>query len=154
VRIALLCVGRLRGAPFADDAAHYESLLRRHVRLEVHELRAAQGDARRRDALVEQEGAAILGRLAADDFTCVLDRQGEARSSEDIAHFLEERRRSGRDLCFVVGGAFGLAQSVLERADARLSLGPITLPHELARIVLLEQLFRAHKIIAGEPYHY
>ena len=67
---------------------------------------------------------------------------------------LEERRAGGRDLCFVVGGPFGLVRAVLERAAERLSLGPITLPHQLARVVLLEQLFRAHKIVLGEPYHY
>jgi 23S rRNA (pseudouridine1915-N3)-methyltransferase len=64
---------------------------------------------------------------------------------------LEERRRSGMDWCFVIGGPFGLQ---LERPDSRLSLGPMTLPHQLARVVLLEQLYRAHKIIAREPYHY
>ena len=67
--------------------------------------------------------------------------------------FLEERRRSGRDLCFVIGGPFGLATSST-RVDHRLSLGPMTLPHQLARVVLLEQLYRAHKILAREPYHY
>jgi 23S rRNA (pseudouridine1915-N3)-methyltransferase len=61
---------------------------------------------------------------------------------------------SRADLAFVVGGPFGLDQAVLERADRRLSFGPLTLPHQLARVVLLEQLFRAHKILAGEPYHY
>jgi 23S rRNA (pseudouridine1915-N3)-methyltransferase len=65
--------------------------------------------------------------------------------------FLERRRRSGRDLCFVIGGPFGLE---LEDVDHRLSLGSLTLPHQLARVVLLEQLYRGHKILAGEPYHY
>ena len=68
-----------------------------------------------------------------------------------FARWLEERRQGGRDVCFVLGGAFGTA---LERFDHRLSLGPMTLPHQLARVVLLEQLFRAHKILAGEPYHH
>jgi len=71
-----------------------------------------------------------------------------------LADFLEERRLAGSDLCFVIGGPFGLDQSITQRADLRLSFGPITLPHELARVVLLEQLFRAHKILAGEKYHY
>ena len=68
-----------------------------------------------------------------------------------FSRFLEQRRQSGLDLCFVVGGPFGLE---LDEVDHRLSLGPITLPHQLARVVLLEQLYRAHKILAGEPYHY
>jgi 23S rRNA (pseudouridine1915-N3)-methyltransferase len=68
-----------------------------------------------------------------------------------LSRFLEARRQSGMDLCFVVGGPHGLE---LDHVDHRLSLGSITLPHQLARVVLLEQLYRAHKIIAGEPYHY
>jgi len=68
-----------------------------------------------------------------------------------FSRFLEERRRSGRDLCLVIGGPYGLDMSDV---DHRLSLGAITLPHQLARVVLLEQLYRGHKILAGEPYHY
>ena len=75
-------------------------------------------------------------------------------SSEALAAFVEERRMARADLCFVVGGPLGLDRAVLERAQRSISLGPITLPHQLARVVLLEQLFRAHKILAGEPYHY
>ena len=69
-----------------------------------------------------------------------------------FSRFLEQRRQSGLDLCFVIGGAFGAPE--LTGIDHHLSLGPITLPHQLARVVLLEQLYRAHKIIAGETYHY
>jgi 23S rRNA (pseudouridine1915-N3)-methyltransferase len=139
VRIVVVCVGRLRGAPFADDVAHYERLLARQARVEVHEVK---------------EGAGVPKRIPGSAFVCVLDREGAALSSTELAAFLEERRSSGKDLCFVVGGPFGLDPSVVERADRRLSFGPITLPHELARVVLLEQLFRAHKILAGEKYHY
>jgi 23S rRNA (pseudouridine1915-N3)-methyltransferase len=71
--------------------------------------------------------------------------------SVGFSRFLEARRQSGRDLCFVIGGPFGLE---LEGVEHRLSLGELTLPHQLARVVLLEQLYRGHKILAGEPYHY
>jgi 23S rRNA (pseudouridine1915-N3)-methyltransferase len=154
VRIVLVCVGRVRGEPFADDVAHYRRLLERHVPLEIQELREAGGGPRLRAEASRKEAEAVLKRLPASAFVCAADRQGKPLSSAGLARFLEERRRSGRDLWFVVGGPFGLDASVLGRADARLSLGPITLPHELARVVLLEQLFRAHKILAGEPYHY
>jgi len=154
VRILVVCVGRLRGPPFADDVAHYTRLLRRHARVEIEELKEAGGDPRRRTELLEKEAVDLLRRLPERAFVCALDRDGGERSSVDLAELVEERRHSGEDLCFVVGGPFGLAPSVLERADERLSLGRITLPHQLARVVLLEQLFRAHKIVAGEPYHY
>ncbi len=154
MRLTLLCVGRVRGSPFEDDVAHYERLLRRHVRVEVHELREAGIDAARRAEAMRREAAAIATRLPEGSFLCALDRDGDALSSEELAEWLEELRQKGRDVCFVVGGPFGLAPELLARADRRLSLGPMTLPHGLARVVLLEQLFRAHKILAREPYHY
>ena len=130
-----MAVGRLR-APFADDVAHYLKLLRGHARMEVVEVRD--------DERVER-------RLPADAFVSLLAADGAQLDSRGFARFIEERRMSRRDLCFVIGGAFGLE---LDRADHRLSLGMLTLPHQLARVVLLEQLYRAHKIIAGEPYHH
>lgn len=139
MRILVLCIGTLRGSAFADDSSHYERLLRRHARIEIQELR---------------EEAKLPDRIPGDAFVCGLDREGRQLSSTAIAEFLEQRRQAGRDLCFVVGGPFGLAEDIKERADVLLSLGAITLPHQLARVVLLEQLFRAHKILAREPYHY
>jgi 23S rRNA (pseudouridine1915-N3)-methyltransferase len=135
VRITVVAVGRLR-PPFVDDVAHYAKLLSGHARLELVEVREEERAARRIPA------GAYVSLLAAD---------GQALDSIGLARFIEERRMSRRDLCFVVGGAFGVE---VENADHRLSLGPMTLPHQLARVVLLEQLFRAHKIIAGEPYHH
>jgi 23S rRNA (pseudouridine1915-N3)-methyltransferase len=81
----------------------------------------------------------------------LLSADGEQLDSLQFARFVQTRRDSGADLVFVIGGAHGLE---LPQADHRLSLGPMTLPHQLARVVLLEALFRAHRIIAGEPYHY
>jgi len=152
VRIILVCVGKVR-EPFADDIAHYERLLGRNARLETIELgeAAADGDARR---AVAKEGEAISKRIPPDAFVIVLDREGRLASSESLAALLEERRQAGRDVCFVLGGPFGLDRSLLESGDERLSLGRVTLPHQLARVVLLEQLFRAHKIVLGERYHY
>ena len=90
-------------------------------------------------------------RLPADAVVALLAADGAQMDSRGFARFIAERRMSRRDLCFVIGGAFGLE---LDRADHRLSLGTLTLPHQLARVVLVEQLYRAHKIIAGEPYHH
>ncbi len=135
MRIIVLAVGRLR-PPFADDVQHYQRLLARHARLELVELR---------------EEERVERRIPAGAFVCLLDSDGDALDSLALSRFLEQRRQSRRDLCFVVGGPRGLD---LERCDLRLSFGPITLPHQLARVVLLEQLYRAHKILAREPYHY
>ena len=98
-----------------------------------------------------REDEAVERRIPARAHVILLDPRGRQLDSESFAGWLEERRRAGLDLCFVVGGPFGIE---LPRADLRLSLGPMTLPHLLARVVLLEQLFRAHKIIAGEAYHH
>lgn len=135
MRLAVISVGRLR-APYVDDVAHYAKLLRRYVRLEQIELR---------------DDDRLAGRLPPRAFVSLLSSDGELYDSRAFARFLEQRRASGLDLVFVVGGAFGLE---LPEAAHRLSLGPFTLPHQLARVVLLEQLYRAHKIIAGEPYHH
>ena len=130
-----MAVGKLR-PPFADDVAHYAKMLSGHAKLELVEVREDERAQR---------------RVPADAYVSLLAADGDRLDSVGFARFIEQRRMSRRDLCFVIGGPFGLE---LERADHRLSLGAMTLPHQLARVVLLEQLFRAHKIIAREPYHH
>jgi 23S rRNA (pseudouridine1915-N3)-methyltransferase len=134
MRISVIAVGRLR-PPYQDDVEHYRKMLAGHVKVDLIEVR---GD--------EQVAARIPERA----FSVLLSSEGETFSSEQFADWLEQRRRDGRDLSFVIGGPKGLEL----QADARLSLGPMTLPHQLARVVLLEQVYRAHKILAREPYHY
>lgn len=136
MRLTVLAVGRLR-PPYADDIQHYEKLLGRYARLELVEVR---------------EDEQVARRIPDRAYVSQLHSEGRTYDSVAFSAFLEERRMSGRDLCFVIGGAFGLDD--VEGADHRLSLGPMTLPHQLARVVLLEQLYRGHKILAGEPYHH
>lgn len=135
MRITVVAVGRLR-PPYADDVQHYQQLLARHTRLELVEVR---------------EDEQVARRIPERTFISLLDLGGKSYDSPGFSRFLEERRQSGQDLCFVIGGPFGLQ---LDRVDHRLCLGSMTLPHQLARVVLLEQIYRAHKILAGEPYHY
>ena len=135
MRIVVVAVGRLR-PPFADDVQHYQKLIAGHTRLELIEVR---------------ESERVLRRLPERAFVSLLDREGDQLDSLEFARFLEERRRNGRDLCFVIGGPFGLD---IDQVDHRLSLGAITMAHQLARVVLLEQIYRGHKILAREPYHY
>ncbi|MGZ4297203.1 MAG: 23S rRNA (pseudouridine(1915)-N(3))-methyltransferase RlmH [Solirubrobacteraceae bacterium] len=135
MRIIVVAVGKLR-PPFADDVQHYQKLLAGHTRLEIIEVR---------------EDEQVMRRVPERAYVSLLHREGDSPDSLAFARFLEERRQSGRDLCFVIGGPFGLD---MDNVDHRLSLGEITLPHQLARVVLLEQLYRGHKILAREPYHY
>jgi 23S rRNA (pseudouridine1915-N3)-methyltransferase len=135
VRTIVLAVGRLR-PPYADDVQHYRKLLARYTRLELIELR---------------EDQSVEGRLPDRAYVVLLDSDGSHYDSVGFSRWLEDRRQSGRDLCFVIGGPRGLN---LDACDLKLSLGPMTLPHQLARVVLLEQIYRANKILAGEPYHY
>jgi 23S rRNA (pseudouridine1915-N3)-methyltransferase len=134
MRISVIAVGRLR-PPYQDDVEHYRKLLGGHARIELVEVR---------------EDEKVPPRIPDRAFTVLLASDGRSLDSVELSRWLEDRRQSGRDLCFVIGGPRGLE---LE-ADMRLSLGPMTLPHQLARVVLLEQLYRSHKILAGEPYHY
>ena len=136
--VTLTVVGEARvRPPFEDDVAHYRRLLSRYVKLELVQVRAAEAVAR---------------RIPRGAFVSLLAAEGRTYDSLAFSAFLEERRRAGADVAFVIGGPFGAPP--LERVDHRLSLGAMTLPHQLAWVVLLEQLYRAHKILAGEPYHY
>ena len=135
MKVRILAIGRLR-PPYVDDVDHYLKMLTRYASVEVVELR---------------EDDDVERRIPDRSFVVLLDERGKEMSSEGFAGWLEERRRSARDLCFVIGGAFGIE---LASADLRLSLGRMTLPHQLARVVLVEQLYRAHRILAGDPYHH
>jgi 23S rRNA (pseudouridine1915-N3)-methyltransferase len=135
VHYTVLAVGKVK-PPYADDVEHYRRLLAKHAR--VDHVEVADDDA-------------LARRVPERAYVSLLDDRGAAYDSHAFARWIEERRQAGRDVCFVLGGAYGTGFGA---ADHRLSLGPMTLPHQLARVVLLEQLFRAHKILAGEPYHH
>jgi 23S rRNA (pseudouridine1915-N3)-methyltransferase len=135
MRISVIAVGRLR-PPFQDDVEHYRKLLAGLARVELIEVR---------------EDEKVPPRIPERAHLVLLASDGREFDSIELSQWLEQRRQDGRDICFVIGGPRGLD---LDTCDTRLSLGRITLPHQLARVVLLEQLYRAHKILAREPYHY
>jgi 23S rRNA (pseudouridine1915-N3)-methyltransferase len=101
----------------------------------------------------EREGERLLARASAGGAIVACDERGTAWTSEEFARWLQRQREEARDVTFVIGGAYGLAPAVRERAVVRLAVAPWTLPHELARLVLAEQLYRAGTILRGEPYH-
>ena len=135
MKYTVVAVGKIR-PPYADDDAHYRKMLGGHARVEIVEVRDEEQLER---------------RIPERAHRVVLDAGGRTYDSEAFARRLEEWRQAGRDVCFVIGGAFGVT---LERRDETLSFGPMTFPHQLARVLLLEQLYRAHKILASEPYHH
>jgi 23S rRNA (pseudouridine1915-N3)-methyltransferase len=138
MKTTLLTVGRAK-PPFADADAHYRKLLSRYQPLEVVEARDE------RDLLRKLPGN---GRLVA------IDGSGRGMDSLGWSRWLDERRLEARDVCLVLGGPTGLPPEALKAADETISLGSQTMAHQLARIVVLEQLFRASKILAGERYHH
>lgn len=138
MKATLIAVGKAK-APFAEADAHYRKMLGRHQPLEVIEVR---------------DELNIAGRIPKRAHLVAMDHGGRALSSREWAAWLSERRLDSVDLCFLIGGARGLPPEVLKLADERISLGPQTMAHQLARVALLEQLFRATKILAGEPYHH
>jgi 23S rRNA (pseudouridine1915-N3)-methyltransferase len=134
MRYVVAAVGRLKSAAFRAACDDYLGRLKHYTKIEEREVK----DAR---AIPEE------GRLVA------LTREGEPWTSVQLAELAGRWELEGRDLTFAIGGADGLPDAVLQRAERRWSLGPLTLPHELARVVVYEQLYRAHTIRRGEPYH-
>ena len=154
-RSTVVAVGRLKGwaAAGCDD---YLKRLRRYFPVEVVEVPEVDMNRHSREEVLAAEGERLLKRLPAGAHVIALDRErGKPISSEELAQKLSALGVSGRShVAFVLGGPLGLSPEVLQRADERLSLGDITLPHAVARIVLLEQLYRAVKIERGEKYHW
>ena len=154
---AIVCVGRLREKFFAGAAEEYIKRISRYGKLEIIELpdlpeppNASQAD---RDQVMEKEGQAILARIKPQDQVIALCVDGPQLASEAFAERLAERDMQGRRQVFVIGGSLGLSPAVIRRADEKLSLSKMTFPHQLARVLLLEQLYRGCKINAGEKYH-
>lgn len=144
----LIAVGRLRPGPEAELFNRYNARLWPRLAVsEIAEGRGAPAEARRR------EGEALIAALPAAALAVALDLGPPAPGSDGLARLLERWCGQSRPLCFLIGGAEGLDAAVLARADHVLSLGPMTWPHLLVRVLLVEQLFRAQSILSGHPYH-
>jgi 23S rRNA (pseudouridine1915-N3)-methyltransferase len=154
-RCTLVSVGKLKGWA-VEGSEDYAKRLRRYFPVEIIEVAEEDMNRRSRKEVLSAEGERILKRLPAGAYAISLDRdKGKQRSSEELALRLEDLGISGRShVAFVIGGPLGLSPEVLQRADELWSFGRITLPHALARAVLLEQLYRAVKIQRGEKYHW
>jgi 23S rRNA (pseudouridine1915-N3)-methyltransferase len=152
VRIRLLAVGRDRSGLYAPAVLDYATRLARVLKFELVELPEARRHAGTPQAR-DEEAATILARLEPRERVVALDERGDQPTSLELARRVERWMTRGQDVALVIGGSDGLAPAVLERAQERLALSKLTLAHRLARLVLVEQLYRAMTIIRGEPYH-
>ena len=154
--LSLITVGKI-AKPFAEAAREYEKRLSRYDKVDVIELPDEKEPAHLSPAAIAQvmdkEGRNILGRVRREDAVVALCIDGQAQTSEQLAGTVSRLRMDGRRIVFIIGGSLGLSPEVVARADIRLSLSSMTMPHQLARVVLLEQIYRAFKIISGERYH-
>ena len=153
MRVLVTAVGKPRGEGLAAAIRDYEARAARYWPLEVHEVREESARATSADLVREREGERLLDAVSSGAELVACDVTGAAMSSDAFARWLQGRREAARDVAFVIGGAYGLSPAVLSRARTRLALAGWTLPHELARLVLAEQLYRAGTIVRGEPYH-
>ncbi len=157
MNIVVVCVGRLREKYYADAAAEYLKRLTRYGKFEVIEHPDLPEPPNASDAnrarVMEKEGAMILKSLLPGDRVTALCVGGRRLSSPDLAATLKRRETECARQAFIIGGSLGLSGDVLARADDRLSMSDMTFPHQLARVMLLEQIYRAMKIGAGEKYH-
>ena len=154
-RCTLVCVGKPRGWA-AEGSEDYVKRLSRYFRVNIIEVAEEDINRRSHEEVLSAEGGRILSRLPTGAYVISLDREeGKQHPSEKLAQKLEDLGLSGRShVTFVIGGPLGLSMEVIRRSNELWSLGSITLPHALARIVLLEQLYRAAKIHRNEKYHW
>ena len=147
MKIILLTIGKLKEKFLTDGVAEYLKRLRPFAKVEIREISECR--------TVEEEGKKILSQVPNDSWLCVLDVAGESLTSENFAKKISNLVLNGEsDLTFVIGGAFGLSEELRRAADFRLSLSEMTFTHQMTRLILIEQIYRAFKINRGEPYHW
>ena len=153
MRVVVAVVGRARDEGLAAAIQEYERRAARYWPLDVHEVREESARSAAPDVVREREGERLRAKVADSRSVVACDVGGDRMTSEQFARWLQDEREGARGVAFMIGGAYGLSNDVKSRASKRLSLAPWTLPHELARLVLAEQLYRAGTIMRGEPYH-
>jgi 23S rRNA (pseudouridine1915-N3)-methyltransferase len=153
MRVRVIAIGT-RMPPWVRSACdEYLKRLAGALPVILSELEPAQRSGSAAAQAARAEGERLLAAVRPGDFLVALDERGSEFSTRALATWLQQRMQAGADLSFVLGGADGLAAAVLERSQLRLSLSRLTLPHALARVVLCEQLYRAHAILRNHPYH-
>lgn len=158
MKITIVAVGKVKEKFFADAIGEYGKRLGRYCKLEILQVADEKtpdkaGEALKRQIL-EKEGERILAQIREEAYVIALAIQGKMLDSEELAAWIGDLGCSGQShLVFVIGGSLGLSQAVLERADGQLSFSRMTFPHQLMRVILMEQIYRSYRILSGEPYH-
>ena len=153
MRLVVAVVGKARNAALGEAIRDYETRAARYWPLDVHEVREERATGIPVDKVKEREAARLSEKVPERAQTVACELGGKSLSSEQFAELLQTAREQDRDLAFLIGGAFGLSPAVAKKSTMRLALAPWTLPHEIARLVLVEQIYRAGTIVRGEPYH-
>lgn len=158
MNIQVITVGKLKEKYLVQGIREYEKRLGPYAKINLKEVADEKAPETLSEAeaerVKEKEAERILAQLLPDAYVIALAIDGEAWSSEQLSRKLDELATFGRSrIAFIIGGSLGLAPSVLSRADAKLSFGRLTYPHQLMRLILVEQVYRAFKIMRGEPYH-
>ena len=158
LNVKLICVGKMRERFYIDAFAEYQKRLQSLCRLKLTELaeqRLPENPSPAEiTAALEKESQEILKAIPADAYVVALCVEGKQMPSEGMAELIRERENSGKPkLCFLIGGSYGLAPAVKARADRKLSMSQMTFPHHLARVMLMEQIYRGFKICEGSAYH-
>ena len=157
-KVSIICVGKMKEKFYIDAAAEYAKRLSRFCKLEIIELpedRLPEDPSQAQiDAALAKEADAIRAKLPSSAAIIAMCVEGKTRSSEELARLMaESANQGGSHLVFLIGGSFGLHPSVKALASVRLSMSPMTFPHHLARVMLLEQIYRGYQINAGSKYH-
>ncbi|MEO6211416.1 MAG: 23S rRNA (pseudouridine(1915)-N(3))-methyltransferase RlmH [Gemmatimonadaceae bacterium] len=154
MKFRIVAVGKPRAQNLAAAIQDYETRAARYWPLEVREVREESARGASAEQVREREGERLLAAAGAGALVVACEGDGDARTSADFALWMTaERQRAARDVAFIIGGALGLSAAVRAAASQRLSFSRFTFPHELARLLLAEQLYRAGTIVRGEPYH-
>lgn len=158
MNITFVTVGKIKEKYFRDAVAEYQKRLSKYCKLDIIEVADEKTPDRASEALEDQirqkEAERILKNIKENSYCIALTIDGRKRDSVNLAEHIEQLGISGKsNLVFVIGGSLGLHDSVIERADEKLSFSDMTFPHQLMRVILMEQIYRCYRIINGEPYH-
>ncbi len=158
MKITILCVGKLKESFFRDAVNEYKKRISRYVKLDIVEVadeKTPDGASEREEQMIRaKEGARLLQKIRSEDYVVELAIGGRSFDSLSFSRKIEAfGTNGGGNLIFVIGGSLGLAGEVSERADEAISFSELTFPHQLMRVILLEQIYRSYKIMKNEPYH-